>query len=280
LIGYDISTFHNSKLDHGLSSGRYTETTVDDCLVDNLSHIFRTICSTYPRATTQLYCFSSEEVSALNQIVVHKSLSADDSDSIRICIGAIVDLPLALLTTIQPELLDNALYRSWTKAKRPQLEGHLADLGLDTSGTVKTLQERLGQAMSTGKPSPRRTPRVVSVHQSVSELVALPGPGFVSLEDCTRYLVGSCSVPTEDEMFELARDKKFDELTIRLRAKGMIISHIIESLRHRIREHYPNDASFQSILVNDAQPLKPAFLQLCQNDNLRKLLFMHEVFPL
>jgi hypothetical protein len=248
-----------------------------DGLIHHLSHVIKTITSFYPACTTQLYCFSSEELAALNQIIVHKSLSSDDLEDTRVCIGAIVEMPLALLTTIQPELLENALYRTWTKAKRPQLEDHLADLGLDTSGTVKDLQERLKRAMSTGNPSLRRLPKVVCVHHSVRELVALPGPGFISLEDCTRHLLGHCSVPTEDELYVMARDKS-KEFSIKARAKGMTVYRIIESLRHRLRLHFDNDVSFQRILPNHAQALNPAFLQLCQDDNLRKLLFMHEVF--
>jgi hypothetical protein len=245
--------------------------TLEESLVIHLAHIFNFI-SKHPTATTQMYCFSSEEVSALNQIMVHQSLSADTED-IRVCIGAIVDIPLVLLTTLQPELLENALYRSWGKAKRPQLEGHLADLGLDTSGTVKELQERLQQAM-TGNPSPRRLPKVVCVHQAISELVALPGPGFLSLEDCVRHLLGNCSVPSDDELYTL-HDKP-DEFGIKCRARGMTIYRLIQSVRNRIRQC---NTSSQRILVNDAHPLKSAFLQLCQDDNLRKLVFMHEVPP-
>lgn len=63
-------------------------------------------------------------------------------------------------------------------------------------------------------------------------------------------------------------------LMIKLRGRGMTIYRIIRSLRNIVQERYGNTSQ---ILVNDAHPLSPAYLQLCQDPNLRKLIFMHEV---
>lgn len=213
-----------------------------------------------------------EEISAINQLIVHESLSSDSED-VRICIGAIVDMPLALLTTIQPELLENSLFRSWTRAPKHQLEDHLARLGLDTKGSIKVLQGRLEAAMTSDNPSLRRLPKVVSLHQSIKELVALPGPGYTTLSLCAQYILGPCSVPSDDELYSSAK-KDSEMLMIKLRARGMTIYRIIRSLRSSLEEHYPN---LSQILVNDAHPLSPAYFQLCDDPNLRKLIFMHEV---
>ena len=210
----------------------------------------------------------------MNQIIVHKTLSSPESKDVRICIGALVDIPLALLTTLQPELLDNALYRQWTKASRRQLEEHLRDLGLDTSGSIQDLRVRLTSAMTSDNPSPRRLPKVIALHQAISKLVALPGPGYTTLHTCAKYILGPCSVPTDDELYRLAKEKD-PMLGLRQRARTMAMYRIIRSLRHLIREHCHGDIS--RVLVNEARPLSLAYLPICHNQNLRKLMFMHEV---
>ena len=258
--------FYHGKLENELASqGK-------DNLVQCLARIIRSISSKEGRARTQLYCFSQEEIYAINQLIVHESLSSDTED-VRICIGAIVDIPLALVTTIQPELLENSLFRSWTKATKRQLEGHLASLGLDTNGSLKVLQDRIKTAMMSDNPGLRRLPKVVSLHQAIAELVALPGPGYTTLQRCAQHLLGPCSVPSDDELYSIAVNES-DMLMIKLRARGMTIYRIIRSLRNIIQEGYQD---LSRILVNHAHPLSPAYLQLCQDPNLRKLIFMHEV---
>lgn len=179
------------------------------------------------------------------------------------------------MTTIQPELLDNALYRSWTKASKKQLEEHLADLGLDTNGSLKVLRDRLTEAMSSS-PGPRKLPKVVGVHRAIGELVAMPGPGFTTLQSCANHLLGHCSVPSEDELYTLAKDGEDSAmLQVRLRARGMSIYRLIRAMRHFLDER----GDSKRILLNDAVAISPAYPQLCQDPNLRKLIFMHEVNP-
>ena len=227
LSAFDLSVFHNGQLEKELTScGK-------DNLVQCLARVISSISSKDTTARTQLYCFSQEEISAINQLIVYESLSSD-TDDVRVCIGAIVDMPLALLTTIQPELLENSLLRSWTKATKQQLEGHLASLGLDTNGTLKVLQERLKTAMTSDNPGLRRLPKVVSLHQAIAELVALPGPGYTTLQQCAQHLLGPCSVPSDDELYSSAQ-KESDMLMIKLRARGMTIYRIIRSLRNIVQ---------------------------------------------
>ena len=265
MVAFDISVFHNAELQQNLSKQGSNN------LVPSLAGV---ISSIPPNATAQMYCFSPEEVLAINRIIVQESLS-DESDDVRICIGAVVDIPLALLTTIQPELLDNSLYRSWTKASRPELEEHLTRLGLATDGTVKALQDRLRETMSSDNPSLRRLPKIVSLRHAISELVALPGPGYTTLPACTKHVLGPCSVPTDDELYTLASRDQLDTLSLKLRARGMTMYRIIQCLRSRLRDHCGGVIS--RLLINESYPVSPAYVQLCQDPNLRKLIFMHEV---
>lgn len=265
LVAFDITVFHNAELKQEFS------THGTNSIVPSLA---RVIASFPPKSTVQLYCFSAEEVLAINRIIVQESLS-EESEDVRICIGAIVDIPLALLTPIQPELLENALYRFWAKASRPELEDHLTRLGLTTDGTVKDLQDRLRDAMRSDNPSLRRLPKIVSVHYAISEIVALPGPGYTTLPECTKYILGPCSVSTDEELYSLSSRDELDTLSLKLRARGMMMYRIIQNLRNRLDEYCGGDIS--RLLINDAHPISPAYVQLCQDPNLRKLIFMHEV---
>jgi hypothetical protein len=83
-------------------------------------------------------------------------------------------------------------------------------------------------------------------------------------------------VPSDDELYSLAKEESY-MLMIKLRSRGMTIYRIIRSLRNGIKEYYQD---LSKILVNDAHPLSPAYLQLCQDPNLRKLIFMHEASSL
>jgi len=273
LLAFDICTFKGGKLVPSLSS--YSSHSADSELIRQLGRI---ITSVSPDRTAQLYCFTSDEITALNQIVIHQFLTDGDSQDIRTCLGVVVDLPLSLLTGIQPELLNNALYSNWGKAKRDQLEQHLSDLRLDTSGSTPEMQDRLKEALTAETPALGRLPKVVCVHRSLSELLAFPGPGYITLGDCVRHILGPCSLPTDDELFSLAQSNSPD-LQVKVRARGMSIYRIIGGVRARLRLHL-GDKSLDTILVNDARPLKPLYLDLCHDDTLRKLSFMHEVGPI
>lgn len=270
VLAFDLTVFHQ---DSWLAEHTISGCASDDIVV-SLARLINALIMTVPTARTQLYCFSTNEVSALHQIIVHKALSSSDSEDVRVCIGALLDIPLALLTTIQPELLENALFRQWTKASRRQLEEHLRDLGLDTTGSVEDLQNRLTNALTSENPTLRRLPKLIALHQAISNLVALPGPGYTTLDHCAKYLLGPCSVPSDDELYRLAKGKD-EMLRIRQRARAMAMHRIIRSLRNLLKEHCRGDVS--RILVNEAHPLSPAYLQICQDQNLRKLMFMHEV---
>jgi hypothetical protein len=267
LVAFDISVFHNGVLNNDLSF------TGNDHFIPCVARTITSISSSDPTASVQLYCFSSEDVMTINQLIAYESLTSDSED-VRICVGTIVDMPLALLTTIQPELLENSLYPPWAKTSRQQLEEHLKDLRLDSSGTLNVLQDRFKDAMVTDNPSLRRLPKIIPLHQSISELVALPEPGYTTLQQCVNHLLGQCSVPSDNELYASAR-KKDGMLPAMLRARGTTMYHVIQSLRNSLKENYPGNLSH--ILLNDARPFSPACVQLCHDQNLRKLIFMHEV---
>lgn len=277
LLAFEITVFRGPVLDWQLSE-QSAENVVDN-FIASLSRILSSIMSKGPIVRTQLYCFSSAEISAINEIIVFKALSdsSQDSEDLRICIGAVVDIPLALLTRLPPELLDNALYRSWAKASRQQLVDHLSDLSLDTEGSLQDLRDRLQAAMTAGNPSPRRLPKVVCLHRTIRDLLAIPCSGYTTLGDCANSLFGHCLVPGEDELYSLARDNQNDLLKVKMRARGMTVHRIIRGLRDLLHVQCHGDVS--RILLNEGRPLSPAYPQLCRDLNLRKLIFMHEVFP-
>jgi len=266
VLAFDICVFLNGRLSNELS------TFGKSGLVTALAKIITSIRSRDTSARTQIYCFTPEEVSKINQLIVHESLTSHSED-IRVCIGAIVDIPLALLTSIQPELLQNALFQSWSKSTKKQLEDHLACLGLETNGNYKTLQARLQSAMTTKNPALRRVPKIISVHNALKELVALPGPGFTTLQHCAAYLLGPCNLPGDDELYASAV-KDSDHLAVKLRGRGMTVHRIVGRLRSMLREKF---SDISRILINQAQPLSPAYVEIVQDENLRKLVFMHEV---
>lgn len=274
-MAFEITVFHGNVLDWELSA--QSADNVEDNFISSLSRVLSSIMSKGPAVRTQLYCFSSADISAINEIIVYKALSdsSQDSEELRICIGAVVDIPLALLTSLPPELLDNALYRSWTKASRHQLESHLSDLSLSTTGTLEELRDRLQQAMTDGNPSPRRLPKVVCLHQTIRELLAIPTTGYTTLQDCANGLFGHCLVPGDDEIYSLAKGNQEDMLKIKLRARGMTMHRIITGLRELLAKHCHGNLS--RLLPNESRPLSPAYPQLCRDLNLRKLIFMHEV---
>jgi hypothetical protein len=268
LMAFDICVYNEGELDENLTR-RNKNDPVDD-LIRSLSEIISYIGAS-PLAKTQLYCFSSYEVTALNEILVYKSLESDDSEEVRACIGAIVDIPLVLMSEVQPELLGNSLHHTWTKASRLQLEQHLKDLGLDTSGSLPILKERLQLALSTGA-SLRRLPKVVSLDKAISDLVAMAGPGYTTMQSCANHFFGFCSIVTDDELYELAkRDDMM--LGVKLHSRNRATYRIIRELRRFISCL----GEIDRILVNDATPLNPSYPVYCQDENLRKLIFMHEV---
>lgn len=222
-----------------------------------------------PSARTQVYCFSLEEVSTINQLIVHESLTSHSED-IRICIGAVVDIPLVLLTSIQPELLQNALFQSWCKSKKKQLEDHLAYLGFDTNDNSKTLQGRLQQAMTSNNPDLRPVPKIIAVHSVIKELVAFSGTGFSTLQHCTTHLLAPCTLPSDDELYSTAL-KDDNEVPIKLRGR---VHRMIGKLRSMLREKF---LEISRILINEAQPLSPAYVEIVQDESLRKLIFLREL---
>ena len=269
LAAFDIVVFQNGKF----ISSRIGDS--DDKLIMDLAELI-TMVSENPSLTVQIFCYSWEETYALNQILVQKALTTDSPD-LHICIGAILSIPLALLTSIQPELLDNVLYRSWSKVSRPELEVHLASLGLETEGDLKSLQTRLKDAMTSDNPSLRRLPKVISLQKALEKILAMPGPGFTKLENWAWQVLGPCNVPSDEELYTLVRNEDEIGWKVKLRAKTEMVFRIVVGVRKLLEREYED---IGQILVNEARPLSPSYIQLCQDPNLRKLLFMHEVSAL
>jgi hypothetical protein len=270
LLAFDISVFVGPRFDTNLSRQSGNTRDVVEELICSLSKIISLI-GVNSHAKTQLYCFSSSEVTALNEIIVYYSLDSDNSHDIRACIGAIVEIPLVLVGLLQPELLGNTLHRSWAKASPEQLRHHLQDLGLDTTGNKDTLRERLQLALNTGS-SLRRLPKVISLEKAIADLVAMVGPGYTTMQSCMNHLCGVRPFPSDDELYQLAKHNDV-RLGMKLSSRSSITYSIVTELRRRTSSAEQIDR----ILVNDATPLNPAYPVHCQDENLRKLMFMHEV---
>ena len=270
LLMFDLAVFRNGHyhVDNLTASGSTPHE-----LIESLAAIIKSISSRDPRPRTQFYCFSSSEVAAINQILVEMSIHSESED-VCTCVGALVELPHALLSTIQPELLENALYGSWKKENGTSLEEQLSELNLNNRGPVSKLQQNLKEVIVSDNPSLRRVPKIVCIQETMSELVALPGPGYTNLQHCVSNLLGNCSIPSDDELYILAKQKK-GMLKVKLRAKTMVLHRVIRSLLYVIGKYSKDNIS--KILVNEAPRVSYSYIQLCKDPNLRKLIFMHEV---
>jgi len=93
--------------------------------------------------------------------------------------------------------------------------------------------------MATDNAALRRVPKIIAVHSALKELVAMPGPGFTTLQHCAAYLPGPCNLPGDDELCASAlKDSK--HLPVKLRGRGMTIHRIIWRLRLMLREIFPD----------------------------------------
>ena len=93
--------------------------------------------------------------------------------------------------------------------------------------------------MATDNAALRRVPKIIAVHSALKELVAMPGPGFTTLQHCAAYLPGPCNLPGDDELCASAlKDSK--HLPVKLRGRGMTVHRIVGRLRLMLREIFPD----------------------------------------
>ena len=257
LLAFDLSVFRNGKPDPFRQFRSMGNTTVSDDFIHQLSEIIRTIKGVYPEPTAQVYTWSSQEVAAINELIVYKALSATEvSEDIRQCIETLVDLPSLLQIDVQPSLFGDSTSQTFKRQKEERsLEQRVSEL-------------KVGEP---NQPKLRKLPSIVALHQAARDVIAIPGPGYTTLEIWASTLGIQPSVPSTADLYVLARDQRPD-LSKQLASQSLLVYKILCALRQLIGEDAPR------VFVNLALPLRSQYTPACQNETLRKLVFMHEVF--
>lgn len=261
-------------------------------LIGALADVLRKILDIRPPEMlplTQVYVFSPAEHTALQEHLVNSALAASDSrEDTRLCIGAISQGASLLQTTFQPTLLSGALLEFLAKKTRTkaELQHCLERLELPIDGTISVLRKRIQDSIKQHQDESRRTagsearrkelgqlPRVVTLKKEIEKQLALPIPGFWDLPECAAALLSqhnpAWNCPSEEEIYEAYTEGGgVYEL---LEQRNRSIFAVLEGLRERIA------SSGQELLVNKARILSTNFMDICHDDNLRKLFFMQQV---
>ncbi|KAJ7169129.1 hypothetical protein C8R43DRAFT_876262 [Mycena crocata] len=269
------------------------ETDFIPALASTLRQILPLNSTVRPAPLTQFYVFTAGEQAALQAHLISNALMESatiSSNDVRLCIGALAQGASLLQTTFQPLLLSGALLDFMAKGRRPKVELQtcLERMGLSASGTVDELRQRIQDEIrrlqSEGGRVPggddRRTelgqlPRVVVLKREIGTLLALPIPGSWDLAECALTLLPRSSpdrkCPDDEDIFNVYKNSESKEtLEDKLEQRNGSIYAVLQNMRTRI------SASGSKLLVNDARILDSNFMDICKEDNLRKLFFMQQ----
>ncbi|KAJ7496852.1 hypothetical protein FB451DRAFT_1209000 [Mycena latifolia] len=262
-------------------------------LTQTLSFIIRRILSlnaaVQPVPLTQFYVFSAGEQAALQAHLIDHALASANED-LRLCIGALAQGASLLQTTFQPLLLSGALLDFMAKGRRPKVELQtcLERMNLPTSGTADEMRQRIqdeirrlqAEGGRSAGDDDRRTelgqlPRVVVLRNEVASLLALPVPGSWDLAECAFTLLPPSSLdrkcPSDEDIFDTYKNSGSREaLEDSLEQRNSSLYAVLQNMRTRIA------SSGSKLLVNDARMLTANFMDICKEDNLRKLFFMQQ----
>ncbi|KAF4599971.1 hypothetical protein EYR40_007077 [Pleurotus pulmonarius] len=265
-----------------------------DQMVPTLAAIIRTILSQDSILSTQCYVFSSAEHAALQSHLVEAALASDHSDAdIRMCIGALASGASLLQTTYQPLILSGVFLSFLDKphqvATDAEFRLYAERLGLSVSGSAEEIRalvqaklEDLKTEANTPSLTPEdesrrsllgQVPRVVTVKSEVEKLLALPIPGYWELEECAKVLVSDSSVPecpTDDDMLSNCITGSVAPLESQLKLRNWYVYATLNSLRTRASNGPPN------LLVNPGRRLSANCMDICKDEQLRKLFFMQQ----
>jgi hypothetical protein len=240
---------------------------------------------------TQFYVFSAGEQAALQAHLIDNALTSTSGDDIRLCIGALAQGVSLLQTTFQPLLLSGALLNFLAKGRKVELQTYLDRMGLQvsTSGTLDALRHRIQQEIQRlqdegrSGDDDRRTelgqlPRVVVLKKEVESLLALPVPGSWDLAECAFTLLPSSpdrKCANDEDIFNAYRgSESLEVLEDKLEQRNSSIYAVLQNMRTRV------SSGGARLLVNDARKLTANFMDICKEDNLRKLFFMQQVCSL
>jgi hypothetical protein len=253
------------------------------------------------RFTTQIYVLSGAERAALQQYLINSALSAsktesesraEDSgfiESLKTCIGAICEGSNLLATMFQPLVLSGALLGFLHKKNnltREQLRLILLRLGVEFLMTASKeamralLEEEIGRLRSQSSETKGvfnlgKLSRVIALREEISKLVALPTPGYWDLPDAVSSLLSRRRrCPSENEVYDIYKSGELSALEGALVARNNCMYGLLKNIRKRVA---PATTGGPLLLLSEAHPLASQFMDICQEDPLRKLFFMHQV---
>ena len=276
-----------------------------DKFIPDLSDTLRKILDLNERSTpkprTQCYVFSQVERTALQRFLIDAALTANQEDSfyqecIRLCIGALCEGAALLATTFQPIILSGALLDflgRQSSLKKEQLQICLSRLSLPPSNegnqellykirrAVREMNEDgekqfEGQTSSTtSRREIGQLPRVAVVKKELQRLLAFPVPGYWDLPEAYKVLSGSGSepCPTDDDIFAAYQTGNLILGREMLSRRNACIHFVVCEARRKASEL----STKNDLLVNEARVLSSRFMDICKNDDLRKLFYMHQV---
>ncbi|KAJ3023120.1 hypothetical protein HKX48_004236 [Thoreauomyces humboldtii] len=249
-----------------------------------------------PKATlrVQFYVASQSDHAALTRVLIIQATSEGECpEATKLCIGALLDDAGILLTSVQPELISpRVLVKLRSTANVPEIKRYLQIFGgssVSLDGTKPVLLERLAgimQAPARGvvKGLQRMVPKVTVLRDCVSNMFALPIPGFFSIEDCHAHLVqgglrieGPLHQPDMwAAMYALQKEDPQHPEIDRLLAKVSEVMEAVELSARRVMEKECKDAekSVASLLPNTARDFEVLFIDVCKDPALKRLLFM------
>ncbi|KND03425.1 uncharacterized protein SPPG_00910 [Spizellomyces punctatus DAOM BR117] len=244
----------------------------------------------------QFFVFDSNDQETITEFLVAQACESNaDPESIRLCIGALLDHSSVLLTTVQPELLASALLFKPSKALRiAEVKKYLRVFGgpdVDLSGKKEVLYARLVECLSRTHSSfphgsiglQRMLPRLVSIHAAVTEMVAIPEPGFYGLDECVRWLVDGQSTSKENvhgdqwlvAIYKAWKAGDVQRTSLLLQSHGEMLHRVSRGLRDRIQDYCTRkETNMECILPNVARDFHVVYIDMCKDKHLRRLLFM------
>ncbi|PPQ78064.1 hypothetical protein CVT26_015466 [Gymnopilus dilepis] len=258
-------------------------------LISKLGNLIRSIQSLRPQRTCQFYVWSSSEYHTLQNTIIEAALTSNlPREDIAACIGTLSEGASLLYTTFQPLLLSGALlsFLTYRNQSRIECETCLDRMGLSTEGTIESLQERLRdgirklqEAGRSSDPEGRRAElgqlsHVVVLKREIKRQLALPIPGHWDLQECVHLFLPSADpCPSNDEILVAFKNVGTDDEYLHelLNYRNRMIYHVLQAFRN-----YATTINGTPYLVNEAKVLSPQFMDICKEEQMRKLFFMQQ----
>jgi hypothetical protein len=210
--------------------------------------------------------------------------------NIRLCIGALSEGASLLSTSFQPLILSGTLLDFLGKKgqrSKAELKICLQRLNLPTEGSAEQLRVRIQIELQRLKEEGGRMPlddhstelgqlsRIVIVKRDVERLLALPMPGYWDLPECASTLLPvNHSCPSDEDIFFLHKNGTAKQFETALKGRNQCVYEVLQNFRSRVSSVSTRGPE---LLVNEARVLSANFMDICQEEYLRKLFFMQQV---